>query len=200
MIGTIRKHSKWLLWVIAGATIASFVLFMGSGPARNGGGGGPGVNTNLVNGEIYGQKVTAENYDRAERDVNLYFLFNYGVWATHNPNLTEARLQQEVYIRMMLLQKAKSVGIHISDEQVEQAAATYLRAPALLHALGGRGESVPLDVLKEQILAPQDLTMADYENFVRDDLAVQQLQEIYSLPGVLITPDEAAVEYARDNQ
>jgi hypothetical protein len=199
MIGTIRKHSKWLLWVIAAATIASFVLFMGSGPARNGG-GGSGVNTNLVNGEIYGEKVTVDNYDRAAHDVDLYFLFNYGTWASHNPNLTQQRLQQEIYIRMMLLQKAKNVGIHISDEQVEQAAATYLRAPALLHALGGRDQSVPLDVLKNQVLAQQDLTLADYEDFVRDDLSVQQLQEIYSLPGLLITPEEAAVEYARDNQ
>jgi hypothetical protein len=200
MIGTIRKHSKWLLWFIAGATIFSFVYFMGAGPARNGSGGGQGVNTNVINGEIYGQKVTPENYDRAAHDVDLYFLFNYGAWATHNPNVTEARLQQEIYIRMMLLQKAKSAGVHISDEQVEQAAATYLRSPALLHALGGRDQSVPLDVLKNQVLAPQDLTLADYENFVRDDLSVQQLQEIYSLPGVLITPEEAAVEYARDNQ
>ena len=38
MIGTIRKHSKWLWWIIAGLTIISFVVFMGSGPAgRNGG-------------------------------------------------------------------------------------------------------------------------------------------------------------------
>ena len=57
MIGTIRKHSKWLLWIIAGATIFSFVYFMGSGPARSGGGGYQSVNTNLVNGTIYGPEV-----------------------------------------------------------------------------------------------------------------------------------------------
>jgi hypothetical protein len=199
MIGTIRKHSKWLLWIIAAATIASFVLFMGSGPARSGR-GGSGVNTNIVNGEIYGQKVTLENYDRAKNDVDLYFLFNYGTWATHNPNLTPDRLQQEIYVRLMLVQKAQSVGIHVSDEQVEQAAASYLHAPALIHALGGRGDAVPFNVFTEQVLALQDLTVADYENFVRDDLAVQQLQEIYSLPGELITPDEAAAEYMRDYQ
>lgn len=200
MIGTIRKHSKWLLWIIAGLTIFSFVYFMGSGPARNGGGGGTSVNTNLINGTIYGEKVTPENYDRAEHDVDIYFLLNSGMWALHNPNLTQARLQQEIYVRMMLLQKAKSVGIHVSDEQVEQAAATYLRSTALIRTLGIHGQSVPFDAFAKEILAPEDMDAGDFQNFVRDDLAVQQLQSIYSLPGELITPDEAATEYLRDFQ
>ncbi|HSY42772.1 MAG TPA: SurA N-terminal domain-containing protein, partial [Candidatus Acidoferrum sp.] len=180
MIGTIRKHSKWLLWIIAGLTIFSFVYFMGSGPARNGGGGGPSVNTNLVNGTIYGEKVTQENYDRAQHDVDLYFLLNYGMWALHNPNLTQARLQQEIYVRLMLLQKAKNLGIHVSDEQVEQEAAMYLRSPALIRALGIHGQSVPFDNFAKQVLAQEDMDAADFQTYVRDDLSVQQLQEIYS--------------------
>ncbi|HXB57976.1 MAG TPA: SurA N-terminal domain-containing protein [Candidatus Acidoferrales bacterium] len=200
MIVTIRKHAKWLLWVIAGLTIFSFVYFMGVGPARNGGGGGRSVDTNLVSGRIYGQPVTLENYDRAQHDVDLYFLFNYGSWALHNPNLPQTRLQQEIYVRMMLLQKAQSVGVHVNDAQVEQAAATYLRSPALVRATGGRSGSVPFGTFTQQVLPQEDLTAADFENFVRDDLAVQQLQQIYSLPGELITPDEATDEYKRYNQ
>jgi parvulin-like peptidyl-prolyl isomerase len=199
MIGTIRKHSKWLLWIIAGATIFSFVFFMSSGPARNGGGGYSSVNTNIIGGKIYGETVTPEKYQRMKRDVDLYFLFNYGSWATHNPNLTEAKLQQEIYVRMMLLQKAQSVGVHVSDEQVEQAAATYLRSPELVRASGVHSQSVPFNDF-EQVLAQQDMTPADFQNFVRDDLAVQQLQSIYSLPGILVTPEEAAAEYQRDYQ
>ena len=200
MIGTIRKHSKWLLWIIAGLTIFSFVYFMGVGPARNGGGGSSSVNTNLISGTIYGEKVTPENYDRAQHDVDLYFLLNYGMWALHNPNLTQARLQQEIYVRMMLLQKAKNLGIHVSDDQVEQAAATYLRSPALIRALGIHGQSVPFDNFAKQVLAQEDMDAADFQSFVRDDLTVQQLQEIYSLPGELITPQEAAAEYVRSFQ
>ena len=42
MIGTIRKHSKWLWWFIAGLTIISFI-YWGSAPAtRNSGGGEAG--------------------------------------------------------------------------------------------------------------------------------------------------------------
>ena len=121
MIGTIRKHSKWLLWIIAGATIFSFVYFMGSGPARMGGGSGRAVvNTNLVSGSIYGQKVTMDDYERLRRDVNLYYLFTYGVWADRDPNVTQQSLQSEIYIRLMMYLKAKSLGIHVNDEQVAQ--------------------------------------------------------------------------------
>src|ERR1700722_2399676 len=105
MIGTIRKHSKWLLWLIAGATIFSFVYFMGQGPGRGGGGGTVSINTNLIGGQIYGQAVTPERYDQMEKDVNLFFLFNYGEWANKNPNLTQDALLQIIYQRMMLLQK-----------------------------------------------------------------------------------------------
>jgi peptidyl-prolyl cis-trans isomerase D len=200
MIGTIRKHSKWLLWIIAGATIFSMVYYIGFNPTRGGSSGYQSVNTNLVSGSIYGEKVTLENYTRAKRDVDLYFLLNYGSWALHNPNMSEARLQQEIYIRMMLLQKAKSLGIHVSDAQVEQEAAVYLRSPALIRALGAHTQSVPFDAFVKQVLAEEDMDAGDFQNFVRDDIAVQQLQAIYSLSGEMITPGEAVAEYMRDYQ
>ncbi len=203
MIGTIRKHSKWLLWIIAGATIFSFVYFMGSGPARQGGGGGRVVvDTNIVNGSIYGKKVTMDDYERLRTVMlNLYFLFNYGVWADRDPNVTQQSLQQEIYIRLMMYQKAKALGIHVNDSQVAQAAAAHLRSPQLLRALGaGNQSSVPFSVFVSQVLVPAGLTGADFENYVRDDLAINELQLTYGLPGLLITPQEAATEYMRQYQ
>lgn len=201
MIVTIRKHAKWLLWVIAGLTIASMVLYMGTGPTRTGAGSVGYVDTNTIGGKIYGQKVTPELYDVVEHDVDLYYLFNYGQWATRNPNVTKEQLIRDIYVRMMLLQKARDVGVHVSDAQLEQAAANYLNSPELHRALGVReGQSVPLNEFVEQVLAPQDLTVQDFENFVRDDVTVQQLQLTYGLPGQLITPQEAANEYVRQNQ
>jgi SurA N-terminal domain len=203
MIGTIRKHSKWLLWLIAGLTIFSFVYFMISGPTRMGGGssGRAVVDTNLVSGRIYGQKVTMDDYERLRRDVNLYFLFNYGVWADQDPNVSPQALQQEIYIRLMMYLKAKALGIHVNDEQVAQAAAAELRSPQLLRALGqSRQSNVPYSVFVNQVLAPHGLTANDFENYVRDDLALNQLQLTYGLPGLLITPQEATVEYMRQYQ
>lgn len=197
MIGTIRKHSKWLLWLIAGTTIASFVLFMGSGPARSGGGGST-VSTNL--GTIYGEKITPQEYLRVENSVNLYYLFNYGQWPRQNPNVTEDSLKEEIYVRLMMLRKAKELGIHVSDEQVATAAANILRSPQLLRTLGVHDQSVPLTSLVNQVLAPQGLGVTDFENFVRDDLMIEQLRMTFGLPGQLITPQEAANQYVMRNQ
>ena len=200
MIGTIRKHSKWLLWLIAGATIFSFVYFMGQGPMRSGGGGETIVSSNIVSGEIYGEKVTLDKYNAMEKDINLAFLFQYGQWATGNPNVSQDALLREIYPRMMLVQKARDLGVYVNDEQVSAAAANFLRSPGLLRALNVRGQSVPFNDFVTQVLAPKNLTAADFENFIRDELSVQQLQQIYGLSGELVTPQEATNEYVRENQ
>ena len=68
MIGTIRKHSKWLWILIAALTIISFVVFMGAGPVQSGGGG----SANPL-GSIYGRPVKAREYTEAR---NTFFI-NY---------------------------------------------------------------------------------------------------------------------------
>lgn len=199
MIHTIRKHSKWLLWVIAGATIVSFVVFMGTGPARNNG-YASGVNTNLVGGTIYGEKVTPELYDQMKKDVDFYFLFNYGTWPSKIPSVTQDELLRQIYVRMMLVEKARQMGIHVSDQEAAQAAANYLHSERLLRALGVNGGSVPFNSFVTQVLEPENLDANDFANFIRDELAVGQLQQMYGLSGQLVTQEEAAAEYVRENR
>jgi hypothetical protein len=197
MFGTIRKLSYWITIPLFGLVIFSFVFFMASGPARSGGGGGAGsYDTNTVSGEIYGEKVTPERYTAMEHDVDLYFLFNYGEWPDRDPNMTKEAMMREIYIRMMLTQKAKDIGIHVSEKAMEQAATKYLSSPELLRLVNSQEPSVSLSAFVG-VLSRVGLTEADFENFVHDDLAMQQLQLMYGLPGTLITPQEASDEYQR---
>jgi len=200
MIGTIRKHAKWLWWVIAGATIISFVLFMGTGPMRSGGGSGRSTDTNQIGGTIYGEKVTPEKFYEMEHDVYLRFFFSYGEWPDKVSGVSRETLLREIYIRMMLVQKTKDLDIHVSAEQAEQMAANLLRSPELARALGVHGQSVPFGAFVGQILEREGLSAGDFENFVRNDLAIEQLQMTFGLPGQLVTPQEAANEYVRENQ
>ncbi|HEY1790525.1 MAG TPA: SurA N-terminal domain-containing protein, partial [Verrucomicrobiae bacterium] len=197
MIETIRKHSKWLLWIIAGATIVSMVFYMGTGSVRNGGGGE--VNTNEVGGEIYGQKVTAEMYDKMRQDVDFDFLFNYGQWPEENPQVTKDILQQRIYVRMMQVEKAREMGVHVTDDQAEKAAVNFLHSPALERSFDMHDQSVPMNRLIP-VLEQRGLSADDFENFVRNDLAIEQLQTLFGLGGQLITPQEATNEYVRENQ
>lgn len=185
MIGTIRKHSAWLWWVIAILTVISFV-YWGVAPSATGGGPATGQF-----GSLYGHKITRQDYDNAKNEFYLFYWFRNFEWPK---NLSEKDLDQQVYLRLMLKQKAESLGIHVSDDEAGEAAATMLRS------LGRNGEAVPMDAFVNQVLKPAGLTTADFERFVRDDVAIQQLIQTIGLTGELITPQEVQDIYERENQ
>ena len=185
MIGTIRKHSKWLWILVAGLTIISFVVFMGSGPARNGGmrasGGGYG--------SIYGQPVTAQEFLRARGDFFIFYWAHYGQWPDKNGSLTSDEIERETYIRLVLAKKAEKLGIHIGDDAVAAAAGEFLRS------VGRSGQTVSLAEFNEKVLAPENLGVGNLQNFLRSELAVQQLIQVLGLAGALVTPQEAGLLY-----
>jgi hypothetical protein len=189
MIGTIRKHSK-LLWgiTIPAIIVSLFWFFM---PNRNGNGG---VGTPDY-GKIYGKKITQDEVDIAKREFYIFYWFNNGgEWPDKNLNFSDADLQREIYIRLLLAQKAKAFGIYVSDEDAAAAAS------AMLRSIGRNGQTVPLDAFEKQVLLPEGLTAVDFENFVRQDLVVHELQISLGLAGELITPQEAATVYQREHQ
>lgn len=116
MIHTIRKHSKWLLWVVTAIIIVAFLGFMGTVGTGGRGRGGPEANTNDVSGKIYGQKVTQNMYDRMKNDLDLDFLFSYGQWPDPATESSEQMLKR-IYVRMMLIAKARQLGVHVTDDQ-----------------------------------------------------------------------------------
>ena len=194
MIGTIRKHSKWLWGIIATLTIISF-LYWGAAPASRNSGGRAG---DL--GSIAGRKVTPNEYAEAEREVYIYFWLHYHQWPDRNPNITAKDIQREVYVRLMLIQKAQDLEIHVGDDTVAMAAKEMLSSPGLAQALGLDSESVPLDVFVKGVLQPKGFAAGDFEDFVRHDLIIDQLRQVMGLSGRLITPQEAAILYQHQNQ
>jgi hypothetical protein len=191
MIGTIRKHSGVLWGIIITATVISFV-FWGAGPSRMTRGGGEYVSGDL--GSIYGHKITLEAYRSAQAGFCLAYWRSSGEWPDKNPNLAGAELTREFYLRLMLIQKANDLGIYVSDDQVVAAANEMLRS------LGRNGQPVPLSEFVKQLLQPKGFTAEDFENYIRQSLVLQQLQQAISLTGELITPQEAAAAYQRDHQ
>ena len=190
MIGTIRKHSKWLWVVIITATIISFV-FWGAGSSRVGPGGGRVANDL---GSINGKVVTPTALAEAANEFRLFYLFHYGVFPDRKSNVTDADVEREAYLRLLLTQKAEDLGIHVNDDEVAAMAGQMLRS------LGRNGQTVTVEEFAKQVLTPNNLTVLDFENFVRHDLYIQQLVQALGLPGVLVTPQEAAAAYTREHQ
>ena len=197
MIGTIRKHSAWLWWLIAGLTIISFVAFMGSGPSRNGrGGAGGGGN----NGTIYGHELTTEEVGQAQRDFYIFFLVNYGEWPDKARNVSAQQIEQQTYLNLLFAQKAKALGIAVTDEAMADAARQMLGQPSLTRAFGTGGQAVPMDKFAEQVLKPRGFTVADFQHSVRAQLIVEQVRMTMGLSGALVTPQEAGALYDREHQ
>jgi hypothetical protein len=162
---------------------------------RGGGGGGSG---DL--GSINGKKVTEADYLAANNEVKLYFLFRYGQWPEKVPNISAEAVEQETYVRLLMIQKADELGIYIGDDSAAAFASEMLRSAELARALGISGQSVPMDVFVEHILKPEDLTATDFERYAHHALAFQQLAQAVGLAGELITPQEATAIYRREHQ
>jgi hypothetical protein len=190
MIGTIRKHSKWLWWFIAGLTIISFI-YWGAGPSRVGGGGGRASDDF---GTIYGHKLTLQDYVEGRNEYYIFYRIHYNQWPDKNPNLSKNDLEREIYIHLLFNLKAADLGIHISDDVVEQTAAEMLRS------FGRNGQPVPMDAFVKQFLQPEGLTADDFARYVRHDLVIQQLVQTAGLPGELTTPQVAVAEYEREHR
>jgi hypothetical protein len=192
MIGTIRKHSKWLWFVIIAAMSVSLLFFFSPSQRLGGSGGATGDF-----GTIYGKKISKDDYVNMEREFELFYFLHYDEWPDKLP---ADELKREVYVRLLLIRKADDLGVYVGDDTVAMAAGNILNSPELARALKGSGQGVPADIFVKDILEPRGLTAADFENFVRHDLAIQQLVQTLGLAGALVTPQEATSIYRREHE
>jgi hypothetical protein len=186
MIGTIRKHSKWLWAIIITVVIVTFV-FWGSKPSNNG-------NQRDVNlGSINGEPVGLEEYRSAAREVALLYYFSYGEWPGDSAKRMGFDVDRETYSRLLMLQKIKRENIHVADETVAKMAAEMLRAL-------NRGNPLSVEAFEQNVLRQQRLTALDFERYLRHYLCIQQLLAPYGVSGKLVTPQEARMLYEREHE
>ncbi len=168
----------------------SFVVFMGSGPARNG--GGPRDAGDF--GRIYGRQITAQDFQKAQAEFYIYYWMHYGQWPDKSASFSRDEAEREVYVRLLITEKARQLGIQVSEPALVTAASEFLRS------LGRNGQPVAMDKFIQQVLTPEGLGVADLQNFLRDELVVQQMIQTLGLSGALVTPQEAGQLYDREHQ
>jgi len=188
MIGTIRKHSSWLWWVVAGLTIISFIWWGASPATRNGGAAISGFGT------IYGKKITTEDYNAAEREYFIYYWRQHAEFPDRTAKVTHADIERETYTRLLLSAKAKELGIHVSND------AEVIEANNFLRGLGRDGEAAPMSLFLEKVLQPEGLDASDFQRFIADNLAIDQLIHVMGMSGALVPPQEAGQLFERENQ
>ena len=85
MLHFLRRHT-FLAVLIFGATIISFVFFMGSSNQRGASGS---ANANL--GTVYGKPVPLAEFLEARREARLSYLFRFGEWPRQHQEQRQCR-------------------------------------------------------------------------------------------------------------
>ena len=188
MIGTIRKHSKAMWWVIIAAIIITFVWWGSQGPGGNNSGGMGNY------GVMNGITLTPAIFQEAQREVKLYYFFSSGGnWPGRGRQLQNFDVERETYNRILITQKMKDLGIHVDDEAVTKVASDRIRS------LTG-GKPVSLKEFESAVLAQENLTTADFERYIRNELGIQQVFATLGMAGDLVSDEEVRALYQRDYQ
>lgn len=185
MFATIRRHQSWLLLVIIVVVIIAFVVYfdptMQNSPSRAAG----------ETFELNGKPVTQKMLSEAAREVRLLYFLNFRQWPEQDAERARQigfDIETEAYLRLFRNAKAAEAGIVIPDETVARLARRLI------------GENVDADRFAKELLIPNGLTLDDFERFVRNDAAIQQLSSIVGAAGRLVTPAEAETLYRQENQ
>lgn len=185
MIGTIRKHSKWLWAVIITIVIITFVFWGSKTPNAD--------KRDVYLGSINGEVIQLEDYRSAMREIYLLYFFSYGEWPGDNAKRMGFDVERETYFRLMMLQKLKREKVHVADETVAKVAAGLLRA-------FNQGQTASIVAFEQNVLQRQGLTALDFERYLRHHIGIQQLMAANGLSGRLVTPAEARMLYERENE
>jgi len=190
MFANIRRHQKWLWYVISAAVIISFTWYLN--PSNRGQGRG-GMFQNHV-GSINGRPITRTEYLDARKDAMLQYFFMYGSWfgTDEFSRQNEGFLDRAIHQQLFLDDKARELGIHVTAENV----ADWIRENF------GRGKPFTENEYNQllKVLAQKDVSEADLDRFVRSEIARQHLAQVAGTPGRLVTPQEAEAQYRRENQ
>jgi hypothetical protein len=190
MIGTIRRHQKWLWIVIIVATIISFTTYLS--PSRQYAGGSQRSASGDL-GMVNGEPVSPEQFVAAQREGFLFFRLRYGQWpATEEQKKAADRWAEQ---RLLLDAELKQYNINVTP----QAAARYTK-----QILGLRpDQAMPLDKFQDFVVnelgRKGGLTLDDFNRFVVHQAGQEYLVALFGMSGKLITAQEAEFFYRREN-
>lgn len=191
MIGTIRKHQKWLWFIIIGVTIVTFVGFLSpTSKMRSDERGSVDL------GSINGRKVSPRQFTEARNAERLGFLLAYGELPRQEEQLRQMGwdIDARTYQHLFLNSKIEEMNIQVSDEAMVKA----------IKRMFGVEANAPLPIDFNEFvrtkLNPNGLTEEDFQRFVRHQVGQQQLIALFGMNGSLITPKEVESFYRRENE
>ena len=193
MIGTIRRHQKWLWGVIITATIFSFVWYF-SPNQRYGSGAGFRDSSAPDLGSVNGEPITADQLRAAEREARLFYFLRAHTWPDSSDQNKQIRhmAEQGLVIQSIL----KDYKIIATTDAADRFTKQIFGVPP--------GQAMPQDKFNDwvqnELMSKGGLVWEDFDRFARHQAAQDYLMALFGMSGKLITPNEEEFFYRRENE
>jgi len=138
---------------------------------------------------VQGKPVNAAEYQQARDAFLAQYIINTGTDAPRTPEFQD-RVTQEAVLRMLLLRKARELGIHATDSEVVQ----HIRnQPVFLN----EAKQFDPDRYRRLLifLNNRGVSQTQFEDVMRDELVLAQLQGLVTA-AAKTTPQEVNLSYA----
>ena len=188
MFGTIRKHQKWLWLAIVIPTIITFVWYFGPASRVN----SSGARRSSDFGSIGGRKISEAEYYQARREVELHYFVNNERWP-EDDRRSGFDPDREAYQWLFFIQKMDQLGIHVGDDVIDDLGRNLVRR---FERMGVTSPSVFI----QRVLQPHNLSVEDFESFLRHFVGIQEVITLMGVSGQLVTPQDVRDLYVRDHQ
>ena len=194
MLGQIRRHQKWLWFVIAGATIISFVIFIVPTTGRRGRGMIGRGSGELAS--INGRAISAEEIEQARDEGRMEYLFSSGRWPEEDESSRQFfNLENQTQRRLILMEKLRDLDLRANDEAVADWIARAFR-----DRKSGAFQMELYQQFVKTALPRGRVSEKVFVNFVRHQVGLEQLSSIAGLAGGLVTPREAEAAFRQENE
>jgi len=187
MTGHIRKHQKLLWIVISAAVIISFVAYFNPASRLE---AGRGANFGTIDGKPLRRDLLVD----ASRLARLGGYLRLGEGYDGAEGKQQGfDLNQEMYLNVLLLQRAQDLGIEVGDASI----AAWIRQNL-------RDEKGPIayQAFLENRLNPskERFTESEFLDWVRVQVIRGHLADLAGVTGDLVTPREASANFQRQNE
>ena len=186
MIRSLRKYQQGFLWVAAIVVITSLLAFFKPSQFSSEGGGLRSYGT------MYGKPLKGEQVREANRQAKLAAIVRFGGEDTQEARRARFNLEQETLQRLLLRRKIDDLGIRVEDADVANWIRENLKDP--------KTGALNYNAFIDRVLRPKDFTSTEFEEYIRQDLALKHLIEVIGVGASLVTPREAEAEFRRENE
>lgn len=129
-------------------------------------------------GTLFGDPISFDEYSAARRLAYLGFILSM------NEQVDEEELQDATWRRLATLRRAREMGIQTTDREIVQAIRNF---PDFQHE--GQFHPQIYDQFLNQYLGAMGFRPSEFENFVRQELAIQKIQRMI-VESVLLSQTE----------